>query len=442
MSWIQNESFFNEEVSKSLKYIEDNRALQNHTYVSKAGKAGNVESTNEEAYPEFNWTNKSLRLLALFRYWNFVEYYYPYKYQTDQDWDNVLIAMIPEFLASTTELEYHLTMLKLVTNLDDSHAGLTTPLLNDFFGTKFIPVIHRIIDDKAIITAFFNDSLAKINDLKVGDVITKVSGKKIIEVLNERNKYLQGGNPSAKNAYAWNKIFNGSTDSIEIEYYRDNKLMVNKIVRYPFNEFQFKRPQEEGWRKINDNIGYVNMGSLVRGDIPEMTDNLIDTKSIIFDLRNYPKDFLFGSLGFLFSSNKHSSFFKSIVPDLTYPGRFVWKEGDKFSNKSDRYYQGKVIILVNERSISLAEFTAMYLQTVDNSITIGSQTLAADGNVSRLEFLGGYKTGITGIGIFYPDGTETQRVGVRIDLEVKPTIEGIKQGRDEVLEKAIEIALN
>jgi len=53
-------------------------------------------------------------------------------------------------------------------------------------------------------------------------------------------------------------------------------------------------------------------------------------------------------------------------------------------------YKGKVAILVNERTISLAEFTAMYLQSVENSITIGSQTLAADGNVSRrrLWFLG------------------------------------------------------
>ena len=103
-------------------------------------------------------------------------------------------------------------------------------------------------------------------------------------------------------------------------------------------------------------------------------------------------------------------------------------------------YKGKVIILVNETSQSHAEFTAMILQTGDNAITIGSQTSGADGNVDRFEMVGGYKTMITGIGIFYPDETETQRKGIKIDIEVKPTIQGIIDRKDEVLERAIEYA--
>ncbi len=46
---------------------------------------------------------------------------------------------------------------------------------------------------------------------------------------------------------------------------------------------------------------------------------------------------------------------------------------------------------------------------------------------------------ITGIGVYYPDGGETQRIGIVPDIEIRPTIKGIKEGRDELLEKAIEI---
>jgi C-terminal processing protease CtpA/Prc len=46
---------------------------------------------------------------------------------------------------------------------------------------------------------------------------------------------------------------------------------------------------------------------------------------------------------------------------------------------------------------------------------------------------------MTGIGVYYPDGKETQRIGIVPDVEVKPTIEGLRSKRDEVLEKAIEI---
>ena len=45
---------------------------------------------------------------------------------------------------------------------------------------------------------------------------------------------------------------------------------------------------------------------------------------------------------------------------------------------------------------------------------------------------------ISGIGVYYPDGTETQRVGIVPDVEVKPTIKGLTEGKDEVLEKALE----
>ena len=44
---------------------------------------------------------------------------------------------------------------------------------------------------------------------------------------------------------------------------------------------------------------------------------------------------------------------------------------------------------------------------------------------------------ISGIGVFYPDKKPTQRVGIVPDVEVQPTIAGIRAGRDEVLEEAL-----
>jgi len=44
---------------------------------------------------------------------------------------------------------------------------------------------------------------------------------------------------------------------------------------------------------------------------------------------------------------------------------------------------------------------------------------------------------ISGIGVFYADRRPTQRVGIVPDIEVKPTLAGIKAGRDEVREVAL-----
>ena len=75
------------------------------------------------------------------------------------------------------------------------------------------------------------------------------------------------------------------------------------------------------------------------------------------------------------------------------------------------------------------------------AFVVGSTTAGADGNVSQIPLPGGMRAMITGIGVFYPDGRPTQRVGIVPDLVVHPTVEGIRAGRDEVLEAALEAVL-
>ena len=45
-------------------------------------------------------------------------------------------------------------------------------------------------------------------------------------------------------------------------------------------------------------------------------------------------------------------------------------------------------------------------------------------------------------GIYTSDGGQTQRVGLAPDIEVHPTIEGIKAGRDELMEAAVDYILS
>lgn len=67
-------------------------------------------------------------------------------------------------------------------------------------------------------------------------------------------------------------------------------------------------------------------------------------------------------------------------------------------------------------------------------------TLEVDGNVSVVPLPGGHQTAISGLGIYSPDDSKTQRCGVRIDPPIFPTPEGALAGRDEVLERALQPA--
>jgi C-terminal processing protease CtpA/Prc len=41
---------------------------------------------------------------------------------------------------------------------------------------------------------------------------------------------------------------------------------------------------------------------------------------------------------------------------------------------------------------------------------------------------------------YFPDGSEFEGVGIRPDIEVRPSIDDLKNGRDPILEKALELA--
>lgn len=437
LSWIDNDRIFTADLSEKLRYIEQNRHQGKKYYVTTGKGAKNFITTNENEYKDFDWNLENLRLLSLFRYWNYVEYFSPYKYQTDMDWDTVLDTMIPKFLYPETERDFYMASLELVVSLNDGHASLYNVKMINFTGTYRIPAEFMIIDDKAVFTNFYNDSLASVDDLRVGDAITKIDGRAVKAIFDEQEKYITGSNLAKKKASWYSIIFDGPSDTVEIEYLRNNETSTKTIKRYLPNDLKTDPKKGKKFKTLNGNIGYVNTGLIDIKDVEIIMEELKNTDAIIFDVRTYPNASIYQALSKYINSTG-SSFYKSIYPDLNYPGKFICKEGSKSFFSEELKYKGKVVLLTNEKAISHAEFTIMSLQSGDNVTTIGSQTSGADGNVSVFKMVDGYSTGISGIGIFYPDGTETQRKGVKIDTEVNPTLEGIAAGRDEILEKAIE----
>lgn len=197
---------------------------------------------------------------------------------------------------------------------------------------------------------------------------------------------------------------------------------------------------EKSYKIMDGNIGYITLANIKNEDFYMIKNTLKDTKGIIIDIRNYPSSFAPFALGSFFMS-KPTTFVKFTFPNPKNPGEFTFSNPVSIQH-NPLYYKGKLVVLVNEKSQSQAEYTAMAFKAVNNSKIVGSTTAGADGNVSEIFLPGGLRTLISGIGIYYPDGTETQRIGIVPDVVVKPTIEGIKANRDEVLEKAIELINN
>ncbi|MDR6967172.1 C-terminal processing protease CtpA/Prc [Flavobacterium arsenatis] len=432
LSWTQDSRYFEETLTKKLKYIEENRLLGDHFYLEKQ-PVGNIKVINEPVYENSEYPNEHYRLLGLFKYWNIIEYFFPYKYLTDQKWDSVLTEMIPNFRNTSNQTDYQLVMKELVAKLDDSHAYIN--LKNEHYNS--LPIKLANIENKAVVCGFYNDSLARINGFKLGDVILKINGLDVVQETEQNLKYVSASNADGKQVRAYYKILSGKETTVNLIIERNNVLKELQANRYAFKDFNYGNQHAKSVI-LDESIGYIDMANFKRQEINETFKAFSNKKAIIIDLRNYP-DFIYNLVARQINS-KRKDFVRIYSPNINYPGKFSYKKNLETGTKNKDNYKGKVILLVNGETISRSEFTVMALQTADNVVTIGSQTAGADGDVAYFEFIGGYPTSISGNGILYPDGSETQRKGVKIDVEFHPTIEGLRQDRDEVLEKAVEIA--
>ncbi len=438
--WISNNKFFSKKLSDKLIFIEKNRFQGNQFYIQAFDGAGNVFAKNENKL-NINISEKKFRILLFFRYWNVIEYFFPHKYLMDIKWDLSLVEMLPNLVDATTEKDFHLTMRKLFVRLNDSHTAIEGSLnKNEFDEIRLLPNSLKIIEEKIIVTKILNDTLAASNDIKVGDVFIKLNGKTTKEIIQHNKDLVFASNNAFYLNYLSNQITMGFGPKVTIESTRNGKTTEKTIDWYDVQIARsnlFKKNKSEKIKMLQNNIGYVNMGKLQVKDIAEMVTTFKETKAIIFDMRNYPNETWEEISKFLNKEQKTFAIYTK--PDLTYPGRYIWDTaGSTCGTENNEYYKGKVIVLLNEESISQSEWTAMCFQTAPNTTIIGSQTAGADGNNSGFEFIKGFTTHFTGIGVYYPDRRETQRIGIVPDIEVKPTIKGIQEGRDEVLDRALQ----
>ncbi len=436
LDWTKNEDIFSPEVIDKLQFIEKNRYIGEPYYFGKGGRK--IFFRNDDSLGS-KFISRKIALLELFRYWNFVEYFFPYKYETDQNWNDVLKEMIPKFISIDNDVNYHLTLAELVTKTDDSHAFLFSPLISlNQYGRRKVPVEYSYAEGKLIVTKINSTIYKKERSLlEPGDIIYDINGKTIPQIVNGFSKYIPASNSWGKIKKVKNLFLFSNNDSIEVKLERNGQNIALKVKTYLLKDIIYeKKAAPEKWRFYDQDkkIGYVDMGIIEREDLNEMYQNLKTTGSIIFDLRNYPRQTI-RPLSLLFLPET-IIYYQFNFPETTYPGMFYSRK-NSIGRKNDDYYKGNVVVLIDENTQSQAETTTMMFKQHPKAKTIGSYTSGANGDVIRFK-IAGLETSFTGLGAYYPDQRETQRIGIIPDIIIKPTLKGIKEGKDEVLERALE----
>ncbi len=449
LGWLSDEALLGKALSGKLLAVHRNRPSSNQFFVSRFAGVGNPKFDHEMGYSGIQFPDPGYQLLALFRFWNMMQYFNPNRELmadnpaiADKYWHQVLTESVRPFALAKSRLEYDQQMLQLIAKVKDGHANLWSSLgSRPPIGTCQIPVAIRFIEDRPVVMGMNLKTPDPEFPLKRGDVIAQMDGVAMDMKIESWHPYYAASNEPTRKRDIANSMTNGACGSAEIEILRDGKPLKFQIKRIARNELDLTAGREhhrEGptFQKLSDEVAYLKLRPVSASEAPNYIRSAAGTKGLIIDIRNYPAEFMVFALGgHLVRST--TQFVQFTQVDLANPGAFYWREGQPIEPK-EPHYEGKIVILVDESTQSSAEYTTMAFRAAPRAIVMGSTTAGADGNVSQISLPGAASSMISGIGVYYPDKRPTQRIGIMPDIVVKPTIAGIQAGRDEVLDAAIE----
>ena len=175
--------------------------------------------------------------------------------------------------------------------------------------------------------------------------------------------------------------------------------------------------------------------------IDSIMSELATAKGVIFDLRGYPNFGCQSVISHLIDEPILSD--KILIPEIIYPNYENIAGYDTTAGwilePLTPKIKGKVVFLTGRGAYSYTESILGIIEHYKLAELVGDTTGGCNGDIIKSQLLGGFSYIFTGLKVVKRNGTPHHLVGIRPTIPVNRTIEGIKEGKDEVLEKAIEV---
>ena len=224
LDWITN-SKFSTDLILALTNVKNAKPTDENYYIGLHKGIGNPDFKNEATYSDMKYPDAGFRLLSLYRYWNIIQYYFPYKNLIGEDWKNVLSEFIPKFVNAKNEIEYKLAVLELIARVHDTHANIwgRDITLTNYWGINYAPLEITFIEEKAIVTDYFDEQLGQETGLIIGDNITKINNELVTNIIKGKLKYTPASNYSTQLRDLAKKLLRTNDTILNIEFVRNGK---------------------------------------------------------------------------------------------------------------------------------------------------------------------------------------------------------------------------
>jgi hypothetical protein len=364
--------------------------------------------------------------------WNVLQHFFPYFDVIDTDWNKVLGETLKSTLANRRKKDFFITLSQMFAKIEDGHGIVFSEQM------YHLPIRTEFIENKIVITAS-GDTV-----FKRGDIIRKIDGKPVMKALDEKEKMISGS-PQLRRHRALNilgsKLDPGETRLV-IE--RDGKkqtvtVATSKRGNMFFNPINEWKHLSETVVEIEPGIYYVNM-NCTENEFKQIKEVLANAKAVIYDQRVGARLNFFQIIPYLIEEPVTSTWWN--IPQTACPDRkeVAFHKSNWDIQPKQPLFKSRSIIINVPSVVSSGETAMGIIDHYNLATTVGEPTAGCNGNINIINMPCGYNAYFTGMKVLKHDDSQLYLKGFEPDYPVKKTIQAIREGRDEYLEKALEIA--
>ena len=385
--------------------------------------------------------DRANRIFAWIKLWNVIHYFFPYHELTERPWDDALEVFLPRFTSANTPSQYAMAAAEACTWMDDSHAGVSGPGWLELVGSQFPRLALRRIENCFVVTELHDE--VESAGVRIGDIIESVDGVPAEEIARRMRSYIAHSTEQAFYQFVARFLLAGKESSVEVTM-RGGTDDPHPVTLQRHSEYWRASSSDPVFKVLPDGFGYVDLVRLESSEVEDMLKVVKDASALIIDIRGYPRGAMFELAPHLTSKKVIGALFSRPEVTATIEGTSgIGAESSVESRfaqtihpSSGIKYEKPIVVLIDERAVSHAEHSCLFVEATSGATFIGTPTMGANGDVTAISLPGGMMARFTGHNVRHGDGRQLQRFGILPDVKVAPTIAGIMEGRDEVLEAA------
>ncbi len=447
--------------ARNLETDADLKSLHEHSnWPSLLTRAKNKQEVQEKLYLGASFATSYLadlseteRIAGLSLFWSEAKYnFVNFELVPQLNWDALYLEYIPKVQAATKFEDYLKVLRQFCAQLRDGHTNIDPPdaLANQYYARPGLRTL--LVENRVLITEVQDEELAQ-HGLVVGTEIVEIDGEPVHDYANRHiAPYVSASTEQDRlvRLFRSELLLGNSTKALHLTLAdaKDQRWKVELARATPSMQADFTKKQPFSWRMLPGDIAYVELrafsSDICWRQFQENFEQIAAAKAIIFDVReNGGGDSNVGwdILGTLTKEPFETThwYTRKYVPAYRAWGRSQGVESGVSTWKANgsRYYAGPVLVLTSAQTYSAAEDFAAVFKQMKRGAIVGEPTGGSTGQPLRIRLPGGIQARICSKHDRLADGTEFVGRGVMPDFSAKPTVAGIRDGRDEVLEAAL-----